>query len=195
MKKYIDNPKYKDVFSTAKRLFWKYGIKRVSIEEICKEAKVSKMTFYKFYQNKKELAEDIINTELGNRLKEFRDLVNSDLPFTDKVHKMFVIKLHAAHDISQEFIADIYKNKELGLHERMEQLGQESMSIFVNFIEDAQKQGKIRKDVKIEFILAFQASVVQMMDNKDLMMKYEKAEDFIMATMNFLFYGIINKDE
>ena len=49
------NPKYLDIFKTAKDLFWKYGIKRVSIEEICKEAKVSKMTFYKFFPNKIEL--------------------------------------------------------------------------------------------------------------------------------------------
>ena len=31
------NVKYQDIVSTARDLFWKFGIKRVSIEEICKE--------------------------------------------------------------------------------------------------------------------------------------------------------------
>jgi len=42
-----ENQKYNQIIDTSKKLFWKYGIKRVTIEEICREAGVSKMTFYK----------------------------------------------------------------------------------------------------------------------------------------------------
>ncbi|MDH5400751.1 MAG: TetR/AcrR family transcriptional regulator, partial [Cyclobacteriaceae bacterium] len=54
------NRKYQAIFETAKELFWKYGIRRVTIEEICKEAGVSKMTFYKFFPNKVALANTIL---------------------------------------------------------------------------------------------------------------------------------------
>ena len=40
------------IVKIGKDLFYKYGIKRVSVEEICAKANVSKMTFYKFYNNK-----------------------------------------------------------------------------------------------------------------------------------------------
>lgn len=41
---------------TAKELFWKHGVKRVSIAEICEKAGVSRKTFYKHYDNKTDLA-------------------------------------------------------------------------------------------------------------------------------------------
>ena len=50
------NRKYDDIMSTGKDLFWKYGIRRVTVEEICEKSNVSKMTFYKYFPNKETLA-------------------------------------------------------------------------------------------------------------------------------------------
>ncbi len=47
------NPKRELILSTGKDLFWKFGFRRVTIEEICKEAGISKMTLLQvlFQQN------------------------------------------------------------------------------------------------------------------------------------------------
>lgn len=187
----VVNPKYEQIVKTGKELFWKYGVKRVSIEEICREAKVSKMTFYKFFPNKIELAEKILLSVVGKSLSEFKVLVSSNKSFTQKIHEMFLIKQEAAKDISSEFIADFYKNPELGLHKILEEKGKESMSIFVDFLNDSRAKGLIRKDVKIEFILSYQNNLSNMMNDPQLMSMYEKPEDFIMEALNFLFYGIM----
>jgi len=50
--KTTSNPKREQILTTGKELFWKFGFKRVTIEEICKEAGVSKMTYYKFFTTK-----------------------------------------------------------------------------------------------------------------------------------------------
>ena len=50
----ISSKKYQDIKKKGKELFWKYGTKRVTVEEICREAGVSKMTYYKFFKNKNE---------------------------------------------------------------------------------------------------------------------------------------------
>ena len=51
-----DSSKSLDILNTARQLFWKHGIRRVSVEEVCREAGVSKMTFYRSFPNKIELA-------------------------------------------------------------------------------------------------------------------------------------------
>lgn len=48
------NIKQQFILSAGKELFWKHGVKRVTVEEICVQASVSKMTFYKFFMNKRE---------------------------------------------------------------------------------------------------------------------------------------------
>ena len=63
------NPKKNQILHTSKELFWKFGFKRVTIEEICKEAGVSKMTFYKFFPNKLELAKTILDKIFDENIK------------------------------------------------------------------------------------------------------------------------------
>ena len=47
-----DRPKKEgDILRTAEDLFMQFGYDRVSVEEICREAKVSKVTFYKLLCN------------------------------------------------------------------------------------------------------------------------------------------------
>ena len=186
----IQSKKYQDIFDTAKDLFWKYGIKRVTIEEICKEAGVSKMTFYKFFRNKIELAKVILKIVIGNSLEKFEQIVNGDLDFHDKVKEMFLIKLESTKDISVEFISDIYKIQDANLHLIINEQRQKSLKIFVDFLIDSQKNGLIRKDLKIEFILYYFEQMTHMMDNKDLVAKYDHPQDLIMESMRFLFYGL-----
>ena len=111
----INSSKYQDICKKGKELFWKYGVKRVTIEEICREAGVSKMTFYKFFPNKIELARTIFEGVFEKSLKRFKDTISSDMSFQDKVKEMIAMKMEGSKDISVEFLNDIYKNPELGL--------------------------------------------------------------------------------
>jgi len=187
------NIKYKAIFDTARKLFWKYGIKRVSIEEICKEAEVSKMTFYKFFPNKIELAKTILDELIGESMIKWESLVNSEIPFQTKVEELFKIKYEAAKNISIEFINDMYKNPDMGLIPIVEIHGQKSQSLFVEFLKDSQAKGLIRKDIKIEFILHYVNTSSQYLDDKYLLSLYESPRDLIMEVMNFLFYGLSPK--
>jgi hypothetical protein len=45
----MKSKKYEDILDAAREKFWKYGFRRVSIEEICVQAKSSKMTFTVFF--------------------------------------------------------------------------------------------------------------------------------------------------
>ncbi len=64
--KFVDNPKYNQIIETASELFVRFGIKRVTVEEICKTSGVSKMTFYKFFRNKNEVVEKILDEMIGH---------------------------------------------------------------------------------------------------------------------------------
>ena len=81
------NKKYRDIMETATRLFWKHGLRRVTIEEICQEAKVSKMTFYKYFPSKTELAKEIMQKMFDENMKVFDELMLSDIPFEEKMHR------------------------------------------------------------------------------------------------------------
>ena len=57
--------------------------------------------------------------------------------FTEKVQEMFILKHEATKNISPEFINDLYKNPELGLHTELEILSQKSGTVFIHFLNDS----------------------------------------------------------
>jgi AcrR family transcriptional regulator len=195
MNSHLKNKKYNSILKTAKTLFWKHGIRRVSIEEICKEASVSKMTFYKFFPNKTDLAKTILDNLIQTSIVKFKNIIASEVPFSQKLKEIFLLKVEGMYNISMEFINDIFTNPELGLKEYMEDQQQKSVKITVDFYKDAQQKGFIRPDVKIDFLLAFSNQIIEMMKNKSLMAQYARPQDFVVESMNVIFYGITTGNE
>lgn len=189
------NKKYNSILKTAKTLFWKHGIRRVTIEEICREAGVSKMTFYKYFSNKTELAKTILENLIQSSLIKFKAIIDSQMPFSKKLEEMFLMKIEGMDNFSMEFISDIYTNPETGLKGYMEEQQQKAQNIIINFYKDAQQKGFIRPDVKIDFLLAFSNQIIEMMKNQQLMAQYEHPQDFIIEAMNLMFYGITTGNE
>ena len=52
------------LMKSAFTLFQRFGIKKVTVEEIARGANVSKMTFYKYFRNKKDILLTIMDREL-----------------------------------------------------------------------------------------------------------------------------------
>jgi len=191
MTDFTQNKKYQDIFKSAKDLFWKHGIKRVAIEEICRNAGVSKMTFYKYFANKNELVKTVFNGVIGEAMEKYDTVVHGDLPFTEKVSALFHIKLEGTKDISAEFLTDLYASQDPQMQELLIDMQKRSLNIFVDFFSDAQSKGLIRKEIKIEFMLAYMNNLSQLTGDSSLLEKYDHPQDLIMETMNFFFYGLI----
>lgn len=195
MSDHSQNIKYQHILSAGKALFWKHGVKRVSVEEICSQSNVSKMTFYKFFKNKRELALAILEDTTGTALLNYKELLAKECSFTDKVNAMLQMKLEGTKDISQEFIMDIYQNPALNLLPYIEELGKKSLAITIEFLLDSQKKGFIRKEIKIDFILYYFNQMLQMTTDTALLSKYDKPQDLIMEATEFFFYGIGAKQQ
>ncbi len=191
----IENSKQLDILYTGKTLFWKHGIKRVTVEEICREAGVSKMTFYKFYPNKIDLAKALLDEQMHSAMEKFNDIVSENSPFSKKLENIFLIKIESLNDLSEEFINDIYTNPSLGLRDYLEKKSQSFSEQIKDFYKSAQQQGNIRSNVNIDFVMAYPNQMALLMENKELMAQYNSHTDFILEVMNLLFYGITTKNE
>ena len=189
-----NSEKYISISKTGKELFWKFGIKRVTIEEICKEAGVSKMTFYRFFNNKIDLAKTILDEVITTAMEQFKDILVSDFEFAEKVNKMILMKHEGAQNISYEFINDIYSKPEIGLKQQIDKYAEESLSLLVSFLKISQKEGDIRADIKIDFILNYIDYIYVMLKDKNLISKYNEAHDLIMESTKFLFYGLMPRE-
>lgn len=193
MKLLDDNnpPKLAALVSTAQELFYKYGIKRVSIEEICNKAGVSKMTFYKHFSNKIELLKFILTKLYDASIHDFEALAEQKVPFSEKVRLILELKEQYTHALSREMLEDLIVHPHPDIQEIIEQQKKRSFELVYNLFKSAQEKGEIRRGVKLEFLMFMLNHLMELGKNPELIGMYETGQDLAMELTNFIFYGML----
>ena len=150
--KYNQNIRYRKIVETAKNLFIRYGIRRVNIQEICKESNVSKMTFYKIFRNKNDLILSLTNHIMTESEKKYNGILEQDIPFRVKVALIIHHNMEQNERLTRELLNDIYQNGELEVIEFIRQRNQKNIQTIMNDFLRAQQNGQIRLNIKCEFI-------------------------------------------
>jgi AcrR family transcriptional regulator len=135
--------KHSLLVETAQGLFFKHGIKRVTVEEICEKSGVSKVTFYKYFSDKMQLAQFIIDKLNEEGFSKFDEIHRLDLPYPEKVDLMTQWRIEFFSQMSNEFIEDVMA---------VGDLKEEFKRRYLRNIEAAQKKGEIRPDLSPELI-------------------------------------------
>ena len=187
--------KHVDIVNGAKELFWKFGIKRVTINEICEKADVSRGTFYKYFDNKDQLAIFIIQQVVDETMKDYQDIMELDIKYSEKMQKVVEMKLKGTDQMSKEFINDLYGEDFPELREFLEMKTKESLDLIINDFREAQWNGNIRKDIKIEFIMYFMNKMREIIIDPQFENLYENTQEMVNELTKFFFYGIIEREE
>jgi AcrR family transcriptional regulator len=187
--------KLQAILDAAKSLFWKHGIRRVTIEEICQVAGVSKMTYYKYFNNKTAVAKYIIEDITESSFKTYKEILASEIPYDQKVKKMIELKLENSNNISQELFYDLYKYRDEEIARTIESIKDKMFGYYLEDFRNAQKAGDIRSDIKPEFILFFLNKITEMMTASELVSMYPDPKNLVAEIINLFFYGIMSPKE
>ena len=180
------------ILAASKKLYWKYGISKVSVEEVCAEAEISKMTFYRYFKNKFEVVSIIMDQMTTEGIDTYRSIMSSKLPYSERLEKLMLFQKEQAASMSMEFITDLYKNEHAGeivqlLQKNTEKFDQEIRSDFQQAIDE----GHMRKGVTVDFIMHMLQVVRKESQNVELHKSYESTEEFAGAMADFFFHGIL----
>ncbi|MFA7089554.1 MAG: TetR/AcrR family transcriptional regulator [Bacteroidales bacterium] len=177
----------------GRNLFWKFGFTKVSVEEICLQAGVSKMTFYRYFENKTALAKRILDIAAAEGMDRFRSIMNAEIPAEDKLRRMMFMKMEGTADISREFIEDIYSRDGSPLLEYMMDLTGKTGNLIMEAFRDAQEKGFFRKDFKPEMLLAMSMKMIDLLTDKKLSALYPNVNEMIGDITRIITCGIGDK--
>lgn len=194
MKKNVRNKKYRDIMDTARELFWKHGFRRVTVQEICAKSGVSKMTFYKYFPDKIELAKTVFTNIMDESMEKFSDLMKEDISVPEKMQKMLLLKAEGTKNISQEFMNDFYLGTEPELKNFVEEKTGEVWEGLLKNYEWAQKNNIFRDDFKPEFFLKVSFKLTELMNDKELTQLYDSPQELILEFAKLMTYGITKRE-
>lgn len=93
------------IIESARKLFKKYGFKKVSMDEIARDAGVTKRTVYMHFANKEELFNYFVEEQIQNMKSIVEEIENKNLDFFDGIHEVIFQLIQYKH--KTEFLETI----------------------------------------------------------------------------------------
>ncbi|MCK5130466.1 MAG: TetR/AcrR family transcriptional regulator [Clostridiales bacterium] len=183
--KEIQSLKRRQLLETGKELFLKHGIKRISVEDICQTANVSKVTFYKYFKNKKELLMTIRDDLMEIGFAKFDEINKLDLKFAQKIKLMSKWRIEFLNSIHGEFLDQVIE---------MNEFKKEFMARYIQNIKTAQKNGEIRKEISPELIALVTEKLREITTNENWKEIYDSYATYQDEMRTLLFFGMLTDE-
>lgn len=178
-----------DIVEAAAELFNRFGIRRVTVEEICRKAGTSKMTFYKHFDNKIDVFMHIWNELIDEAYRWLDEIDAKPIPFRQKLERIIEYKLSIMSRMSPEFTDELLDGVP-GIAPFMDELRQRSFMLFFQFVERAQQRGDMR-EMRPELFLAWLEKMGEIAQDGRLRSLYGDQMQFVRELNDFLFYGLL----
>jgi AcrR family transcriptional regulator len=180
------------ILKTAGELFFKFGIRSVSIDDICNELHISKKTFYTVFKQKDELVVELLDAMSQKKEKDYRAALGSTLNVLDLLMQSFK-KLHN-HSMEKHlaFGYDLEKFYPELWHERQMMLKEMDLKYMAQMLRLGIEQGMCREDINIDATAVLLANLIPNV-LKDLMQVSMNTTQRIDFVLDMIVRMICNK--
>ncbi len=140
------------ILEAAVELFSARGIQKVSITEISAKACASQVTIYKYFNSKENLARCALEHYYNELLQSFIDVIDSDLPFAEKIEQAFFAPMQKSPAAISSFWDDAISEK---LRDITLEYEQKVTPHMLRFIEQGYECGYFNKSYSAETLLIY----------------------------------------
>lgn len=166
----------------ARELFYNHGIRRITIKEICEKAGVSKVTFYRYYNDKNDLVKTIRDELIYNGQSKFDEISEREISYGEKVDLMTDWRREFLSGMSPDFIEDIFL---------MEDFNEIVKERFFNMILSAQKKGEIRSELSPELIWQVSEKIHEMVSDGSWRRSVDDYSEYQAQIRLLFFHGLL----
>ncbi len=180
--------KQQQLIETAQELFCAHGIRRVTVEEICEKAGVSKMTFYKYFTNKWDIAKAVLEMLFAEGINMYYQMVEEDIPFNQKVEMLLTLTKSRVHAVGVTFLNDLLQH-DSPLYTYFIEKQKKTRELSIHFFKKAQEAGHIHSDINISVALFMLDRLSDLIDHPDFVKLMPDVEDRAAEIASILFHG------
>lgn len=179
------------ILKGAEELFFKYGIKSVTMDDIAKHLAISKKTIYQFYSDKNEIVETLMKETLKQDECEFKQIHDQASNMIEEVMHMMqhITQMFAKTNPNIFYDLQKYHPKAWNLFKEFKQ---ECMAAMIEkSIERGKKEGLVREDVNSKIISRMRIEQVEMGLNPEAFPPVEfKLVDIQLSILDHFLHGI-----
>ncbi|MEI7490087.1 MAG: TetR/AcrR family transcriptional regulator [Bacteroidota bacterium] len=160
--------KVQSILGQVSRLYHRYGIKSVTMDDVASHLCISKKTLYEYFEDKKDLVSQVLLTEHSGNCKLFDEILNLKLNAIEELFEIYKSIKKMIQDYNPSMDYDIRKYYP-DLFMKIREVRRRSM--FENTLKNmnkGKKDGLYRKDLNAEVIARLHLFRIESLVDNDL---------------------------
>jgi len=156
----VNNEMVKKIIKTAGEMFFRLGIRSVSIDDICHELGMSKKTFYVYFESKDELVQQLLQSNIDYMAGKMEELLKLD-DFRQLVTVFLKHQEAEKNDVRRvpQLVYDLKKYYPRQFAEFQKKCFQTQKDYLEKYLELGVRQGLVRGDLNIELTAVLFAKI------------------------------------
>ncbi|QMW02144.1 TetR/AcrR family transcriptional regulator [Spirosoma foliorum] len=156
------------ILAEAERLFWKYGVRSVTMEDIAHQLGISKKTIYQHFNDKEQILYQVIQDKTGRDQSEMDCMVTETSNPVEEILGVLNMIRKNTDQVSPNLLIDIkrYYPQAFALFRQYKE-GQIMRSILEN-IQKGISQGIYRSDINPTILARLRVEQIELAFNHDL---------------------------
>ena len=172
-----------------------HDVKKVSIEAIAKQAKISPTTIYNNFGTREKLVYGVIKLLFDDNIERNRKLLYSDIPFSQKVMGVISGKMDMTSNLNNEILEKVIGQDESIAPYIEEIYINEIRPLWIKMLEDGKKEGYIDQSLDNEALLIYLDTIkAGTAANKEIWKNYMDKIELMQQITRIMFYGFLKKE-
>jgi AcrR family transcriptional regulator len=200
MKKHLPRAEIREgILDATDHLLARYGYKKMTIDDLAKEAGIGKGSIYLHFRSKEQVVYSHIDRVIARLLERLERIAQSRRAPADKLREMILLRVMFRFDSVQHFpesLSDMFRDLRPEIHRRRENHFKEEARLVSAVLKEGQKSGTFRRGDCIAFahaILAATNSFLPFHLSTRELGKRRELGRAVTLVCNLLLQGIINR--
>jgi AcrR family transcriptional regulator len=179
---------------SALELFNKYGVSKVSIDEIAAYANVSKVTIYKYFHSKDGLHRAIVQMIFEENIALLQQVLSGEWPFMEKLKYLITTKEQSRQYLRGDFFRELIQNDRY-LKDSLEKNYQNKVKKLVfAFLNQGKSEGYVDNNMSNETIYLYMEIFKAGMKEKTAALQAALLDNQVFEKLvNLFFFGFIKQ--
>ncbi len=156
------------ILKSSMELFAQYGIRSVTMDDICKHLAMSKKTIYKYFKDKDELVFQLMNDEVKKNEKEFCCIKEDSKDAVDEIILMIEHIIKVFSNMNPTLFYDLQKYYPEAWNQFKKFKDQHILEMVETNLVAGIEQGIYRKGLDVKIIARMRISLVELAFNPQI---------------------------
>ena len=183
-----------NIIEKVSKLYFKYGIKSITMDDVAKELGISKKTLYNYFTDKTELVSSVVDNILNYHTDKSDCIFCKNLNAIEEVFEVNNFLTHMLKDYNHSMVYDLKKYYP-DIFKRLHEKRREKMytSVLGN-LKKGKQEGFFRKEMNEEIIAKLHVSRIEgIFDSNVFTVDEFTSPEFVFEIFNYHIRGIVNE--